>query len=56
VKRARFETLLAERLALIHLRDDGVIGDEVLLTLEAELDLEAARQGLADLHVNDREE
>ena len=53
VKRARFETLLAERLALIRLRDDGVIGDEVLLTLEAELDLEAARHGLADLHVSD---
>jgi Na+/H+ antiporter len=52
-KRARFETLLAERLALIRLRDEGVIGDEVLVVLEAELDLEAARHGLADLHVND---
>ena len=52
-KRARFATLLAERLALIRLRDDGAIGDEVLLALEAELDLEAARNGLADLHVND---
>jgi Na+/H+ antiporter len=54
-KRARFETLRAERLALIRLRDEGVIGDEVMLLLEAELDLEAARHGLADLHGDDAE-
>ncbi|HTO07175.1 MAG TPA: Na+/H+ antiporter [Myxococcota bacterium] len=48
-KRARFESLLAERLALLELRRDDVISDEVLLQLETELDLEAARHGLAEL-------
>ena len=48
-KRARFESLLAERLALDALRDHEQISDEVLLALEAELDLEAARHGLAEL-------
>jgi Na+/H+ antiporter len=48
-KRARFESLLAERLALLELRRGDVISDEVLLTLETELDLEAARHGLAEL-------
>jgi CPA1 family monovalent cation:H+ antiporter len=48
-KRARFESLLAERLALLELRRDDVISDEVLLELETELDLEAARHGLAEL-------
>ena len=47
-KRARFEALIAERKALVALRDDGTISDEVLVTLESELDLEAARLGLAD--------
>jgi Na+/H+ antiporter len=55
-KRARYEALRAERVALIRLRDEGVIGDEVLVALEAELDLEAARHGLADLHENDTRE
>jgi Na+/H+ antiporter len=48
-KRARFEILLAERLALVRLRDEQTISDEVLLTLETEIDLEAARHGLAQL-------
>jgi monovalent cation/hydrogen antiporter len=48
-KRARFESLLAERVALLELRDENVISDEVLYTLETELDLEAARHGLAEL-------
>jgi CPA1 family monovalent cation:H+ antiporter len=48
-KRARFESLLAERLALVRLRDEEKIGDEVLVALESELDLEAARHGLAEL-------
>jgi len=48
-KRARFESLMAERLALDALRDREQISDEVLLALEAELDLEAARHGLAEL-------
>jgi CPA1 family monovalent cation:H+ antiporter len=46
-KRARFETLAAERQALIELRDRGEINDEVLLALEEELDREALRHGLA---------
>jgi CPA1 family monovalent cation:H+ antiporter len=48
-KRARHETLNAERQVLIQLRDQGEISDEVLLELERELDLEASRHGLADL-------
>jgi monovalent cation/hydrogen antiporter len=48
-KRARFESLLAERVALLELRNEDVISDEVLFELEAELDLEAARNGLAGL-------
>jgi len=50
-KRARHETLNAERFVLIQLRDQGEISDEVLLELERELDLEATRHGLADLRV-----
>ncbi|MGH7267648.1 MAG: hypothetical protein ACREMB_22750, partial [Candidatus Rokuibacteriota bacterium] len=46
-KRARYETLAAERRALLDLRDRNVIGDEVLLDLDQELDVEAARHGLA---------
>jgi CPA1 family monovalent cation:H+ antiporter len=48
VQRTRYETLVAERVALVALRDDGAISDEVLVELESELDLEAARNGLAD--------
>ncbi len=48
-KRARHETLAAERRALINLRDRGDISDEVLLVLEEELDREALRHGLAHL-------
>jgi CPA1 family monovalent cation:H+ antiporter len=48
-KRARFESLLAERTALVGLRREQAIGDEILVALESELDLEAARHGLADL-------
>ena len=40
---------MAERLTLVRLRNEGVIGDEVLVELETEMDLEAARYGLADL-------
>jgi hypothetical protein len=40
---------MAERLTLVGLRDKGVIGDEVLLDLETQIDLEAARYGLAEL-------
>jgi CPA1 family monovalent cation:H+ antiporter len=52
-KRARFETLAAERRALIKARDQGVIGDEVLLDLERELDLEATRLGLANARLDE---
>jgi CPA1 family monovalent cation:H+ antiporter len=48
-KRARHETLNAERRTLTELRDDGAISDEVFIELERELDVEAATHGLADL-------
>ena len=51
-KRARHETLAAERRALIELRDRGDISDEVLLGLEEELDREALRHGLAHIRPN----
>jgi CPA1 family monovalent cation:H+ antiporter len=47
-RRLRHETLSAERLALIRLRDDGSISDEVLHRLEYELDVEAIRIGLGE--------
>ena len=42
------ELLLAERRALVELRDRKVIGDEVLSRLEHELNLEAMRAGLGE--------
>jgi CPA1 family monovalent cation:H+ antiporter len=47
-RRLRHETLTAERLALINLRNDGTISDEVLHRLEHELDVEALRLGLGE--------
>jgi Na+/H+ antiporter len=47
-RRVRHETLTAERLALIGLRNDGTISDEVLHRLEHELDVEALRLGLGE--------
>lgn len=47
-RRLRHETLTAERLALIDLRDQGVIGDEILHRLEHELDVEALRMGIGE--------
>jgi monovalent cation/hydrogen antiporter len=44
-RRLRHETLSAERRALIALRDQGVISDDVLHRLEQELDIEAIRIG-----------
>jgi CPA1 family monovalent cation:H+ antiporter len=44
-RRVRHETLSAERSALIALRDDGAISDDVLHRLEQELDIEAMRIG-----------
>ena len=50
-QRLRHETLTAERLALIGLRNDGTISDEVLHHLEHELDVEALRLGIGERRV-----
>jgi len=42
----RNAVLAAEREAVIRLRDDGVIGDDVLHRIERDLDLEALRSGV----------
>lgn len=47
-RRLRHETLTAERLTLIQLRNDGMISDDVLHRLEQELDVEAMRVGIAE--------
>jgi len=47
-RRLRYEALSAERRALIALRDQGVVSDEVLHRLEQELDVEAIRLGLGE--------
>lgn len=47
-RQLRHETLTAERLAAIALRDEGVISDEVLHRLEHELDVEAMRLGIGE--------
>ena len=47
-RRLRHETLTAERQAVIRLRNEGVISDEVLHRLEHELDVEALRHGLGE--------
>lgn len=44
-RRLRHETITAERVALIALRNDGAISDDVLHRLEHELDVEALRLG-----------
>jgi monovalent cation/hydrogen antiporter len=51
LRRVRLTTVGAKRRALIRLRDEGAISDEVLLALESELDYEALRLGAG----NDRE-
>jgi Na+/H+ antiporter len=45
-RQVRYETLTAERLRLIQLRNEGTISDEVLHRLEHELDIEALRMGI----------
>ncbi|MGZ5006666.1 MAG: Na+/H+ antiporter [Methylobacter sp.] len=50
-RRLRHETLTAERLAVINLRNDDVISDEVLHRLEHELDVEALRIGIGERRV-----
>ena len=47
-RRLRHETLTAERMALIGLRDDGTISDEILHHLEQELDVEAIRHEIGE--------
>jgi CPA1 family monovalent cation:H+ antiporter len=47
-RRLRHQTLSAERRALIALRDQGIISDEVLHRLEQELNVEAIRMGLGE--------
>jgi monovalent cation/hydrogen antiporter len=47
-RRLRHATLDAERQAVVALRNDGVISDEVLHRLEQELDVEAMRTGLGE--------
>jgi NhaP-type Na+/H+ or K+/H+ antiporter len=51
-KRLRYETLIAERLTVIKLRNDGVISDELLHRLEHELDVEPLRIGIGELRVS----
>lgn len=48
LRQLRAELLLAERRALVELRDREVISDEVLSRLEHELNLEAMRAGLEE--------
>lgn len=50
-RRLRHETLDAERRAVIALRDQGVISDEVLHRIEQELDVEAMRIGLGEVRM-----
>jgi monovalent cation/hydrogen antiporter len=45
LRRMRLGTLAAKRRALVRLRDEGAISDDVLLDLESELDYEALRLG-----------
>lgn len=51
-QRLRHETLTAERLAVIRLRNDGVISDDVLHRLEHELDVEALQLGIGERRVS----
>ena len=54
VQRLHHEVLTAERLALIGLRDNGTISDEVLHQLEQELDVAALHQGVGERRVGRR--
>lgn len=50
-RRLRHEILNAERRAVINLRDQGIISDEVLHRIEQELDVEATRIGLGEVRM-----
>jgi CPA1 family monovalent cation:H+ antiporter len=47
-RRIRLGTVRAKRRALVRLRNEGAISDEVLLDLESELDYEALRLGAGE--------
>jgi len=51
IQRLQHETLTAERIALIGLRNDGTISDEVLHHLEQELDVAALHLGVGERRV-----
>ncbi len=51
-QRLRHETLTAERLAVIRLRNGGIISDDVLHRLEHELDVEALQLGIGERRVS----
>jgi len=51
VQRLQSETLLAERMTLIGLRDNGTISDEVLHRLEHELDVAALHLGVGECRI-----
>lgn len=53
-RRLRYEAITAGRVALIVLRNDGTISDEVLHRLEHELDVEALRLGYGEHRVSPR--
>jgi len=52
LRRLRHETLMAERCAVIGLRNAGVISDEVLFHIEQELDVEAMQAGIGELRIS----
>jgi CPA1 family monovalent cation:H+ antiporter len=52
LRRLRHETLTAERRAVIALRDQGAISDDVLHRIEQELDVEALRIGLGEVRMD----
>jgi monovalent cation/hydrogen antiporter len=52
LRRLRHETLTAERRAVIALRDQGTISDDVLQRIEQELDVEAMRIGLGETRLD----
>jgi CPA1 family monovalent cation:H+ antiporter len=51
-RRLRHETITAERVALIAMRNDGTISDDVLHRLDHELDVEALRLGIGERRVS----
>ena len=55
VQRLQHEVLTAERVALIGLRDNGTISDEVLHRLEQELDVAALHLGVGERRVGRRQ-